>query len=118
LLKYDSLGIRNESKIDHLISDIVPEYVEFLNNEILQLDFYQKLILGDASLRHTYDKLILAYGLKPNLTTVTGLLYSLIDKSNPIFTGVPPSCHNFPTLLSNFFSFNPNFSHLVKFLLL
>jgi len=73
-------------KFDHLISDIVPEYVKFRNNEILQLDFNQKLILGDSSLRHTYDKLILACGLEPNFTTVSGLLYSLNDKSNPIFT--------------------------------
>lgn len=86
LLKYHSFGVKNIQKSTQIIPNIVPGRTKFRNNEVLQLEPDQNLIMGNSSLRQSYEKLILACGLEADYTTIPGLLYSLDDKTNPIFS--------------------------------
>jgi len=86
LLKYHALGNKNIISSNRYLPDVLPDKVKFRNNEILSIDFKEKLLLGDQSLRHTYEHLILACGNDPDFGATPGLVYSLQDNLNPIFT--------------------------------
>jgi len=85
-LKYHSYGVKNIINTNQYIPDIIPQGVKFRNNEILNLDHKERLLLGDQSLRHSYENLILATGLEPDFARTPGLLFSIKDPLNPIFS--------------------------------
>ena len=73
-MKYHFLGY--EDIIKHRtnpITKFLPYDVRYRNNEILNIKPKENLLLGNNSLRHTYEKLILATGLEPNYSNVEGI---------------------------------------------
>ena len=85
-LKYHCYAQQNITNTTYKLDEILPHKIKFRNNEVLQIDPKENLLTGTESLRQTYDKLIIASGLEPDYSDVPGLLYSLQDDSDPIFT--------------------------------
>jgi len=71
-MKSHQCGYESIEKNTHHISTLLPTDVHFRNNEILNILPNEKLLLGNKSLRLTYDHLILACGLDPDYSNVEG----------------------------------------------
>lgn len=72
----------NTYPIDSLIS----KQISFKNYEVLKWNKKEKILYCNHSLRLSYDKLILACGLDTDFIRTEGLLYSIKDENNPIFS--------------------------------
>jgi len=85
-LKYHCFAQKNITGTTYKLDNILPNKIKLRENEILQLEPKDNLLLGSESLRQSYEHLILACGLEPDYSEIPGLLYSLQDNNDPIFT--------------------------------
>lgn len=84
-MKYHNLAYKNIESKTHYIPTIIPKKLKFRHNEILEINPEKNLLLGNNSLRQSYDKLIMSCGLQPDFLHIPGMIYSLEEMQNPIF---------------------------------
>ena len=66
------LGFESVEKHTHYVPKLLPLEVKFRNNQILNIKPEENLLLGDKSLRHSYEYLILATGKETDYSNVEG----------------------------------------------